>query len=205
MQVANGRSFEFMVKVALGIAKRWKWDIMMVRKLSDDLQAYNQSLAPFAGGHADGLSWWNNLPINSKIHPLKAFSVTILSIVGHAEVGIAVETAQDLEASFAWAPPLLTEPRNADYLLAGLESISPDDVAAEFAALEELKRTEEVHSMNEVEVLEGNAFNFDELDRVEQGIIPQTVLDEVEVVNYNGEGDSWDEATLMSSLGMSYT
>ncbi|KAG1874788.1 hypothetical protein DFJ58DRAFT_758768 [Suillus subalutaceus] len=34
----------------------------------------------------------------------------------HEEVGIAVETAQDLEASFAWAPPLSTEPRDADDL-----------------------------------------------------------------------------------------
>jgi hypothetical protein len=172
-QVANCRSFEFMVKVALGIAKRWKWDITMAKKLSDDLQAYNQSVAPFAGGQADGLSWWKNLPINSEIHPLKVFSVTILSIVGHAgevertfsdlgttqsarrcnlsvdtfetlgkiranlrhystvkaaeagkstrrqhahmhtrkEVGIAVDTAQDLEASFAWVPPLSSEPR----------------------------------------------------------------------------------------------
>ncbi|KAG1849503.1 hypothetical protein F4604DRAFT_1810722, partial [Suillus subluteus] len=73
------------------------------------------------------------------------------------EVGIAVETAQDLEASFAWAPPLSSEPHDANDLLAGPESISPDDIAAEFAALEELKRTEEVHNVNEVEVLEGNA------------------------------------------------
>lgn len=124
------------------------------------------------------------------------------------EVGIAVETAQDLEASFAWAPPLSIEPRNADDLLAGSESILLDDIAAEFAALEELKKTEEVQSVDEVEVFEGNAFDFDELDRVEQGIVPQTVLDEVETVNYNinGEGgDSWDETALMSSLGMSYT
>ncbi|KAG1831690.1 hypothetical protein DFJ58DRAFT_848156 [Suillus subalutaceus] len=83
--------------------------------------------------------------------------------------------------------------------------VVPDDIAAEFAALEELKRTEDVQCINEVEVLEGNAFDFDELDRIEQGIIPQTVLDEVEVVNYNGEGDGWDEAALMSSFGMSYT
>ncbi|KAG1870764.1 hypothetical protein DFJ58DRAFT_722972 [Suillus subalutaceus] len=121
------------------------------------------------------------------------------------EVGMAVETAQDLEASFAWAPPLSTEPRDAYDLLAGPESISPDDIAAEFAALKELKRTEEVQNINEVEVLEGNAFDFDELDRVEQGIIPQTILDEVEVVYHNDEDDGWDEATLISSLGMSYS
>ncbi|KAG1846587.1 hypothetical protein DFJ58DRAFT_798927 [Suillus subalutaceus] len=102
----------------------------------------------------------------------------------------------DLEASFfAWAPLLSTEARDADDLLTGPESISPDDIAAEFAALEELKRTKKVQSINEVEVLEGNAFDFDGLDRVEQGIISQTVLDEIKVVNYNDEGDGWDEAT----------
>ncbi|KAG1867257.1 hypothetical protein DFJ58DRAFT_723932 [Suillus subalutaceus] len=83
-------------------------------------------------------------------------------------------------------------------LLAGPENISPDDIAAEFAALKELKMIEEVHNVNKVELLEGNAFDFDELDRVEQGIIPQAILDEVGVVNYNGEGGGWDEATLMS-------
>jgi hypothetical protein len=32
----------------------------------------------------DGLSWWENLPINSETHPLKAFAIIILSIVPHA-------------------------------------------------------------------------------------------------------------------------
>ncbi|KAG1906592.1 uncharacterized protein F5891DRAFT_975364 [Suillus fuscotomentosus] len=118
------------------------------------------------------------------------------------EVGIAVETAQ---ASFVWAPPLLAEPLDADDLLSGPESISPDNIAAEFAALKELKRTEEVHDIDKVEVLEGNVFDFDELDCVKQGIIPQAILDEVEVVNYDGEDDGWDKATLMSSLGMLFT
>lgn len=36
-------------------------------------------------------------------------------------------------------------PRDADEPLAGLESISPGDVAAEVVALEELKNTEEVN------------------------------------------------------------
>ncbi|KAG1876516.1 hypothetical protein DFJ58DRAFT_647171, partial [Suillus subalutaceus] len=38
--------------------------------------------------------WWKKLPINSEILPLKAFSVTILSIVGHA--GEVVRTFSDL-------------------------------------------------------------------------------------------------------------
>ncbi|KAG1824371.1 uncharacterized protein BJ212DRAFT_1522883 [Suillus subaureus] len=102
-------------------------------------------------------------------------------------------------AELIMGPPLSTEPRDVDDL-AGPESISPDDITAEFAALEELKRTEEVQGINENELLEGNAFDFDELDRVEQGMIPQAILDEIEMVDYNGEGDQWDDVTLMSSL-----
>ncbi|KAG2113740.1 uncharacterized protein F5147DRAFT_759024 [Suillus discolor] len=71
------------------------------------------------------------------------------------EVGIAVKIVQDLEASFGWAPPLSINPRDADNLLVGPESISYDDnIAAEFAAPEELKKTEEVRDINEVKVLD---------------------------------------------------
>ncbi|KAG1875726.1 hypothetical protein F4604DRAFT_1924788 [Suillus subluteus] len=76
------------------------------------------------------------------------------------EDGITVEITQDLEASFVWALQLSNEPRDADSLLAGPESVSPDDAAAEFVALEEWKRTENFQSIDEVEVLEGNAFDF---------------------------------------------
>ncbi|KAG1795075.1 uncharacterized protein HD556DRAFT_1307674 [Suillus plorans] len=60
------------------------------------------------------------------------------------EVGITVEAARNLEAFSPWTPPLSAEPRDADDLLAGLEHISSDDVAAGFAGLKELKRTEEL-------------------------------------------------------------
>ncbi|KIK36287.1 hypothetical protein CY34DRAFT_109580 [Suillus luteus UH-Slu-Lm8-n1] len=88
-QVANGRSFQFMVKIALGIAKRRKWDKLKAKKLADDLQVYNESVAPFVGGgQADGLLWWKNLPMNAVTHLLKAFAMTILSIVEHAGEGL---------------------------------------------------------------------------------------------------------------------
>lgn len=53
------------------------------------------------------------------------------------------------------------------------------------------RRVEEVENFNEVKVPEGNAFDFDKpLDRLEQGIIQQAILDEVEVVDqYNGGND----------------
>ncbi|KAG1804752.1 uncharacterized protein HD556DRAFT_1436934 [Suillus plorans] len=82
-----------------------------------------------------------------------------------------------VEASFAWAPLLSAEPRDADDL-ASPESILPD---AKFAALEESKKTEEV--LNVDEVLEENAFDFKKLDWVKEGMIRQTILDEIEVIN----------------------
>ncbi|KAG1894414.1 uncharacterized protein F5891DRAFT_1195257 [Suillus fuscotomentosus] len=109
------------------------------------------------------------VPINSEIHPFNIFAVTILSIaVGYAgeveHVDIAVETVNSFGVSFTWTPPLSIEPRDADNLLAGPESILPDDVAAEVAALEELKRIEGVQSIDEVEVLEEKTLDFDEFD-----------------------------------------
>jgi hypothetical protein len=83
-QVANGRSFNFMFRVTMGIAKRWKWDKLKAKKLANNLQAYHQSVAPFAGAQADGLLWWKNLPINTETYPLKAFAIMIHSIIGHA-------------------------------------------------------------------------------------------------------------------------
>lgn len=82
-QVANGQTFDFMVKVALDVAKQWRWDRQCAMKLSNDLQAYNCSVSPFSGANKDGLTWWQNLPISSEDHPLKAFTIMMLSIVGH--------------------------------------------------------------------------------------------------------------------------
>lgn len=54
----------------------------------------------------------------------------------------------------------------------GPEGISLDDVTAEFAAFEELKRTEEDQSIK-LKCSREMPLIFGELDRVEQGIIPQ--------------------------------
>ncbi|KAN0082875.1 hypothetical protein V8E55_008670 [Tylopilus felleus] len=83
-QAASGRPIEFMIKVALDIAKQWNWDKIRAAKLITDIQTYHLSRAPFAGGTADGLTWWEHLTISSEDHPLKAFAITILSIVPHA-------------------------------------------------------------------------------------------------------------------------
>ncbi|KAG2055395.1 hypothetical protein BDR06DRAFT_970883 [Suillus hirtellus] len=81
------------------------------------------------------------------------------------------------------------------YLLAGSENVSPNNVVTEFADLEESKKTEE---LKYIEMLEGDAFDFEELDQVKQEIIPQAILDEVKVVNYNGKDDRRDDTTAYS-------
>ncbi|KAG2116396.1 hypothetical protein DEU56DRAFT_761534 [Suillus clintonianus] len=84
--------------------------------------------------------------------------------------------AQDPEANFAWAP-LAAEPQDGNL--------------------------EELVSINNAEVLGGKAFDFFELERVDQGIVPQAAIDEVDVVNHNSEDDGWDDVLLMSSVGLS--
>jgi len=83
-QVANGRSFKFMVKTAFGVAKWWEWKQTDAQKLVEDMKQYYQCKGPFVGGQADGLDWWENIPVGAGAHPLKALMITILSIVPHA-------------------------------------------------------------------------------------------------------------------------
>ncbi|KAG1848097.1 hypothetical protein DFJ58DRAFT_796925 [Suillus subalutaceus] len=52
-----------------------------------------------------------------------------------AQPGINVDVAADLEANFAWAPPLASQTQNINDDLAGPESISLDEIDAAFALL----------------------------------------------------------------------
>ncbi|KAG2354167.1 hypothetical protein BDR07DRAFT_1614420 [Suillus spraguei] len=60
-----------------------------------------------------------------------------------AQPGINVEIAADLEANFAWAPPLAPQTQNVDDDLAGPESISLNEIDAAFALLEHEKESME--------------------------------------------------------------
>ncbi|KAG2336964.1 hypothetical protein BDR05DRAFT_978652 [Suillus weaverae] len=148
----SGRPFKFMVK--------WKWNKVKANALIMDLKAYNLCHAPFAGSQADGLAWWENLPINSDTHPLKSFAIIILSIVPHAaeveqlfsdlggtqsakccnlsvgtfealgKICIDTEVAKQLKTDFTFIPPLAAVSGDT---LEGPESISLDDIDTEFA------------------------------------------------------------------------
>jgi hypothetical protein len=82
-QAACSRSFEFMVKIALGIAKQWKWKEADAQNLVEHLKMYYQCKEVFSGAQTNGLEWWENLSISAKSHPLKALAITILLIVPH--------------------------------------------------------------------------------------------------------------------------
>lgn len=68
----------------LKIAKQWKWNKDRAAKLMADLKLYYLIKAPFQGSQADGLDWWQCLPIRGDEHPLKPFAIAILSIVPHS-------------------------------------------------------------------------------------------------------------------------
>ncbi|KAF9235775.1 hypothetical protein BU15DRAFT_89437 [Melanogaster broomeanus] len=238
-QAASGRSVEHMVKIALGISMRWNWKQSKAVALISDIRTYNLGRAPFAGGQAD----------SAEAHPLKAFAITILSIVPHAgeverlfsaldrcnlsvdtfetlgkvranlnyhlhlkktatgqqtqrqhahmhtrdEPGINLALAKDLEDNFTM-----------DNDLAGPETISLDEIDAEFAALEDQRKEEQVEDVDGREVLDGLVYDFEELDRVDEGIIPRSVDDEIMVVEHDRDGEpkDWDVAGLMSSSGL---
>ncbi|KAG1826901.1 uncharacterized protein BJ212DRAFT_1309153 [Suillus subaureus] len=117
-----------------------------------------------------------------------------------AQLGINIDVAADLEANFAWAPPLAPLTQNIDDDLAGSESISLDEIDAAFALLEHEKEAMERALDDGNEVLEGQVYGFAELKHVDRGLLPKSVDDEIMVVDHTSHDDGqWDVDMLMSS------
>ncbi|KAG1779548.1 hypothetical protein EV702DRAFT_1194927 [Suillus placidus] len=231
--------------------------------------AYNLCHAPFAGGQADRLAWWENLPINTDTHPLKNFAIIILSIVPHAaEVerlfsdlggtqsakrcnlsvgtfkalgkiranlryhihlknvadgkptrchahmhttelpGIDTEVAKQLETDFEFVPPLAAVSGDN---LEGNQSISLDDIDAKFARLEDIRNAEKMTDtefasdwdVEGKEILEGRAFDFAELQRVDEGLVPAAIEDEIMAMDHDANEDgTWNIDSMLLSSGL---
>ena len=103
-----------------------------------------------------------------------------------AQMGINIDVAADLEANLAWAPPLELAPQtqNINDDLAGPESISLDEIDEAFALLECEKEAMERVPGDGNEVLEGQVYDFAELEHVDQGLTPKSVDDEIIVVDH---------------------
>jgi hypothetical protein len=69
------------------------------------------------------------------------------------EPGINLDTARNLENAFAFEPPLTIQSNNIDDLV-----------------VEKFKNVD----IDELDILEGNVYNFDEPVRVEAGMVPKS-------------------------------
>lgn len=125
---------------------------------------------------------------------------------GHMHTGVGkevnVQLVDELESTFSYIPPLGPAQINSgDGELEGPESVSMEEFDDAFeAVIEEGGRL--LEPAVGVGVLEGNIYDWEELERVERGIIPQNVDDEVQIVE-GGSIGGWDVAELMGKRGFS--
>ena len=121
-----------------------------------------------------------------------------------AEKGIHVDLANELEMTFAWVPPLAAHAEHPDDYLAGPESISVDEIDTAFDELEKEKVAAPHNDVDGGEVLEGEIYNFAELDRIDEGLAPRAFEEDVSTLRGgSGGGSTWDVDALMSARGVS--
>lgn len=82
--LAKGRSFETICKIALEVARKWRWGKDMASRLLDDLQQYYRAQGPFIGGKANARDWWESINIDTSQHPIKLLAIKLALIVPHA-------------------------------------------------------------------------------------------------------------------------
>ena len=121
--------------------------------------------------------------------------------------GINANLTTDIQTNFTWSPPLAHQgPASNDDLLEGPESITPEDFDVAFDELDQrLKETpkdSEMVSEDGQEALEGQVYDFEELERVDKGLAPVTFQDDVQVVGSNSGSSSWDVESLLMSSGV---
>ncbi|KAG1796726.1 uncharacterized protein HD556DRAFT_1431303 [Suillus plorans] len=226
------RTFEQICTAALDIAKQWRWDGDRAIKLVENLKQYYQCKSAFTGGQANGKDWWENLLISAKTHPLKTLAITLFLIRLFSDLGgIQIRTFEtlgklhnnysyhpvrqkhahmhtrnnDLDANFAWTPPLASQSQ-VDDKLEGPESLTEDEVAAAFDEIEQ--RIAEFPTtidpqLEGFEILVGHVYDLVELEQVDKCITPAAFKDDVQQVGCDLEdGVSWDVQSLLTMKGV---
>jgi hypothetical protein len=126
-------------------------------------------------------------------------------------LGIDTDVTKQLETDFAFIPPLAAVSSDTSCNLEGPKSISLDDIDAEFARLEDIRNGEKVMDLKFLsdwdvdgkEVLEGNVFDFAELQRVEEGLVLVAVEDEIMVTDHDANEDgTWNIDSMLVSSGL---
>ncbi|KAJ7906652.1 ribonuclease H-like domain-containing protein, partial [Mycena leptocephala] len=82
-QAMHGRSLDFMIKTALGLAMQWKWSAQKAMQLKTDLKAYYQCKSPFAGGHRNARDWWGDVTKENH-EAIRDLAIVLASIVPHS-------------------------------------------------------------------------------------------------------------------------
>jgi len=103
--------------------------------------------------------------------------------------GLDIALANELQRSFAWVPPLAGDSCNSDNeFLAGLESITDEELLEEFSRFENEMR-DLCYSLQKLEgtceapdVFEEGVIDWNELEKIDKGIIPVGFIEEIDVV-----------------------
>ena len=117
-----------------------------------------------------------------------------------AKPGIDITLANDLSANFTWSPPIaVTCPPGSEVDTSGPESISVDELDSAPAVDPQL--------VDGSEVLEGQVYDLDEMQRVDKGIAPLGFQDDVQDLMMSGEleAGTWSIQALLSSKGVTTT
>ncbi|KAI0310028.1 ribonuclease H-like domain-containing protein [Amylostereum chailletii] len=118
------------------------------------------------------------------------------------DVGIDTDLATNLEKTFSFVPPLAIvhdESMNDE----GLESITMEELEEAFTTVAlRVKENVEVVDVDGREVLEGNFYNFDELEAIDQGVFVSTFDDgEPAVPHGDGTEPTWTISSIMEQSG----
>ena len=118
------------------------------------------------------------------------------------ESGIDTDLATDLETDFAWVPPLTISDDAAEPGLEGPEDMSLDELDKAYRKFEEELRQwarsqDSDMDMDGREVLEGEAYSFEELENVDNEVVPVAVVDQIQVLaDEETDGDDWTPENL---------
>ncbi|KAF7333350.1 DUF659 domain-containing protein [Mycena venus] len=82
-KTTHGRSLDFMIETALGLAKQWKWSAPRAHQLKTDLKAYFECKSPFTGGRRNAREWWAEVPRENH-EAIRDLAIALASIVPHS-------------------------------------------------------------------------------------------------------------------------
>ncbi|KAG2140385.1 hypothetical protein BD769DRAFT_1626295 [Suillus cothurnatus] len=190
LQAINGCSFKFMVE--------------LTKMLVADLKDYHKSSGVFSGGQADALDCAECFIIHSiryflglgGVQSVKCCNLSVQTFDytnflhkpahrKHAhmhtwpEHRLDTALADELQRSFAWAPPLAGASRNSDdKFLAGTGEV-PD-------------------------IFKGDIIDWKELEKVDKGITPTGFVEEIDMVAHKSQGmePGWNINVLLTSEGV---